>query len=190
MAWFLSCTMIFYMLTPFLLSLSHKISRKKNMAFLFYLLNLGAFGICYMIFRDLQYYRFPELQLSLVYSTVYIRIFSYLAGILSFIIREELRTENYRISKLEIPLVIISVLWWLLAGGIPLPMVFQELISLILSSLLIIVFSFDAGIVKPKIPDHFWWYKFRILFDSLPCDKYMCRFVYIYSDNRCISWSY
>ena len=92
--WFLSCTMIFYMLTPLLLSINRRISRKKHIATICYIVNLVAFGICYMVFRDLQYYRFPELQLSLVYSTVYIRIFSFLAGILSFTIREELRTAT------------------------------------------------------------------------------------------------
>lgn len=147
-AWFLSCTMIFYMLTPWLLTLNNRISRKRHKAAFCYMVNLVAFGICYMVFRYLQYYRFPGLQLSLVYSTVYIRIFSFLAGILCFTIREEIRTANRHISDLELPLTLISLLWWLFASSTPLPMVLQEIICIVLASLLIIVFSFDEGIVS------------------------------------------
>ena len=150
-AWFLSCTMIFYMLTPRLLFLNNWISRKKRLAAICYLLNLVGFGICYMVFRYLQYYRFPDFQLSLVYSTVYIRIFSFMAGILCFDIREDFREATYCVSNFELPLAIITIFWWLFAGISPLPMVFQELINIILASLLIIVFSFDKGIVSSHL---------------------------------------
>ena len=121
-----------------------------------YMLNLSFFGICYMVFRYLQYYRFPELQLSLVYSTVYIRIFSFMAGILCFTIREEIREVNCHISNLELPFTILSLFWWLFAGVTPLPTVFQELISIVLGSLLIIVFSFDGGLVSRNVNSQKW----------------------------------
>lgn len=174
-AWFLSCTMIFYMLTPWLLTLNNRISRKKHMAAICYMVNLGAFGICYMVFRDLQYYRLPELQLSLVYSTVYIRIFSFLAGILCFTIREELRAENRHISDLELPLTLISLLWWLFAGITPLPMVLQEIICIILASLLIIVFSFDEGIVS----GHFNKQKRLLHFGDISLEFYLIHYLVI-----------
>ena len=155
-AWFLSCTMIFYLLTPWLLSLNSRISKKKHMDIICYMLNLSFFGICYMVFRYLQYYRFPELQLSLVYSTVYIRIFSFMAGILCFTIREEIREVNCHISNLELPFTILSLFWWLFAGVTPLPTVFQELISIVLGSLLIIVFSFDGGLVSRNVNSQKW----------------------------------
>lgn len=178
-AWFLSCTIILYMLTPWLLSLNNRISRKKHLATVFYILNLGVFGICYMVFRYLQYYRFPELQLSLVYSTVYIRIFSFLAGILCFTIREELRTANLRISNLELPLALTSLLWWLFAGIIPLPMVFQELINMVLASLLIIVFSFDGGPVSGHLNSQKW----LLFFGDISLEFYLIHYLVI---NICI----
>ena len=174
-AWFLSCTMVFYMLTPWLLTLNNRISRKKHKAAICYMVNLGAFGICYMVFRDLQYYRFPEVQLSLVYSTIYIRIFSFLAGILCFSIREELRTANRRLSELELPLTLISLFWWLFAGTTPLPMVLQEIICIILASLLIIVFSFDEGIVSGYLNNQ----KGLLYFGDISLEFYLIHYLVI-----------
>ena len=174
-AWFLSCTIIFYMLTPWLLSINNWIRQKKHMAVICYMLNLGIIGICYMVFRYLQYYRFSEFQLSLVYSTVYIRIFSFLAGHLCFTIMEELREADFHISNLELPLTLLSLLWWFFAGIIPLPMVFQELISMVLSSFLIIVFSFDEGLVSDNLNKQKW----LLFFGDISLEFYLIHYLVI-----------
>lgn len=144
-AWFLSCTMIFYMITPFSIRMNDRLRKDRKKVIVSLPLLLILFGITYMVFRDLEYYRFPDLNLSLVYSSPYIRVFAFLSGMLCFDIREIITERISGLSKLEIPAAAIAFLWWILAGRIPLPMVLQEIVSISLSVMLVLIFSFDGG---------------------------------------------
>lgn len=145
--WFLSCIFVLYLATPFILKLNNRIKHKSKTIFAFMLIDLAAFGFVYMVFWWLQYKKYVQYDLALVYATPYIRIFAYVLGILlydAWKIRKKSLIDNYS-SGFEAGAVMIYLIWWLLAGSAPVPTVVAECISILVSAILIYIFSCTNG---------------------------------------------
>ena len=120
-----------------------------------------------MLFRDIQYYRYPHFNFSLVYATPYIRIFTFVTGIIVYDLFEIICKNNSMCvfveknsNKLEVFLLILNIFWWINANDIPLPVVAQEIINIILSGVTIIVFSREKGIISNFLLHQRWLEKF------------------------------
>lgn len=148
--WFLSCTFVLYAISPWLLKINEKIKQNVKYVMLAFGVNIVAWGILYLVFQYLEYNLLSSYNLSLVYSTPYIRVFYYIAGILcydifnlSFQYVEEKFAQYFTFA--EGCVCLITIFWWLVADNGFLKVVFQELINILILTAGIYIFAFEQG---------------------------------------------
>lgn len=181
-AWFLSCVFVFYLITPFLLHLNSRLEYNLKRIILACVIDLLLFSLIYMLFRDLQYYRFPEMNFSLVYSTPYICIFVFCSGIIVYDLFEYYCRNNMvqafirkKATELELIFAIMNVFWWIYASNNSLPTVIQEEINIMLTGITIIIFSNQKG----RISNFLLSRKLLKKFGSISMEFYLVHYLVI-----------
>ena len=103
-----------------------------------------------MVVRQIEYVRFSDRWLSIIYINPIIRIFPFLLGIIGYNIY--CLQGNFRIkssSFVEVLGMAAFVLWWILADKTGFPTVVTECIDMLISMLVILAFAFsNRGIVS------------------------------------------
>lgn len=151
-SWFISTIFIIYLFTPYILRLNNKAAKHYTLlklvclAFVVLVLNCCV----YMVIRELEYVRFADRGLSIIYINPLIRVFPFLLGVTAYNIYHLL--EDFRIkngSFIEILGIAMFVLWWIIADITGLPIVVTECIDMIVSMLVVLIFAFSrSGIVS------------------------------------------
>lgn len=148
--WFLSCTFVLYLISPLLLRINEKIKQSIKYIIIAFGLNIVVWGLLYTFFQYLQYNLLSDYNLSLVYSTSYIRVFYYISGILcydffsvSFQYVEEKFARHF--TFIESSVCLITILWWLVADNGFFKVIFQELINVLILTAGIYIFAFERG---------------------------------------------
>ena len=151
-SWFISTIFIIYLLTPGILRLNNKAAKHCTLLNqVFSILTVLLFYCCfYMLIRQIEYIRFADRGLSIIYINPLIRLFPFLLGIISYNIYCFM--GDYRIKKgsfAEISSIAVFLLWWIIANKTGLPTVVTECIDMLISMLVVLVFAFSRrGIVS------------------------------------------
>ncbi len=144
--WFLSCIFVLYLVTPLVLKKTKKITVKRT--FINTVIIFVAFNVVYMCFHIMQYYKFPNLNLSLVYSSPYINIFPFLLGINCYLFFEaqlnHAKIINH-INSMELIVSIGTVCWCLISETVTMPVIITYNINMLISICLISVFVYQEG---------------------------------------------
>ena len=150
-AWFISTIFIIYLFTPGIIRLNNKAAKHYTLpklgVFVFALLVLHC--AFYMVIGHIEFVRFADLGLSILYRSPLLRVFPFLLGIAGYNICY--LGGNFRIKQgsfAEILAVAAFFIWWIVAYESGLPTVLTECISMLVALLVILVFAFsDGGIV-------------------------------------------
>ena len=151
-SWFISTVFIIYIFTPAILRLNHKAAEHKTLQkqILFAFAVLAAHCVVYMVIRQIEYIRFADRGLSIIYINPLIRIFPFLLGIVACNIYHHM--DSFRIkngSIVEALSIAVSFLWWIAADRTGLPTVVTECMDMVISMLVILVFSLSTrGIIS------------------------------------------
>ena len=151
-SWFISTVFIIYLFTPSILRLNNKATKHFTLLKLvfFIFVVLGIYCCFYMVVRQIEYVRFSDRWLSIIYINPIIRIFPFLLGIIGYNIY--CLQGNFRIkssSFVEVLGMAAFVLWWILADKTGFPTVVTECIDMLISMLVILAFAFsNRGIVS------------------------------------------
>lgn len=151
-SWFISTISVLYLFTPGVLGLNYKASKRHTLIQSVVLLFAVLFSyICfYMIIRWIEYIRFADCGLSIIYRSPLIRLFPFLFGIVAYNIY--CLPGNFRIqsgSPVEILGIALFLLWWIIADKTGLPTVVTECTDMLVSMLVILIFAFSRrGIVS------------------------------------------
>ena len=151
-SWFISTIFIIYLLTPGILRLNNKVAKHNTLLKQGFLIFAVLFFYCcvYMLIRYIEYVRFVDSGLSIIYRNPIIRIFPFLLGIIAFNIYSLL--SDFRIkngSFVEIPAIAAFFLWWIIADDTGLPTLVTECADMLISMLVILIFALsDRGVVS------------------------------------------
>ena len=151
-SWFISTIFILYLLTPGLLRLNNKAAKHYTLLKLVFLVFAVLFVHCcfYMAIRQIEYVRYADRGLSIIYINPLIRVFPFLLGIVAYNIYcllGDFQIENG--SFFEILGIAVFLLWWILADKIGLPTVVTECTDMLVSMLVVLIFAFSRrGIVS------------------------------------------
>lgn len=151
-SWFISTIFVLYLLTPSIIRLNNKAAKHYTLVKLMFLIFsvLVCYCCLYMAIRQIEYVRFTDRFLSIIYINPLIRLFPFLLGILAYNIYCLLgtfRIENG--SSAEILGIVAFFLWWIIADRTGFPTVLTECADMIVSMLVILIFVFsDKGIVS------------------------------------------
>ena len=151
-SWFISTIFIIYLFTPGILRLNNKTAKKYTLLKLVLLILAVLFFNCcfYMAIREIEYVRFADRGLSIIYINPLVRLFPFLLGIIGYNIYcllGEYKIKNG--SFIEILGIAIFILWWVTADETGLPIVITECIDMLISLLVILIFVFSReGIVS------------------------------------------
>lgn len=151
-AWFISTIFIIYLVTPGIIRLNNKAAKYFTLLKLVLLVFVILFFNCcvYMVIRQIEYVRFANCGLSIIYISPFIRIFPFLLGIVAFNMYRLL--GDFRIkngSFVEIQGIVVFLLWWIIANKTGFPNVVTECIDMLASMFVILTFAFsDKGIVS------------------------------------------
>ena len=151
-SWFISTIFIIYLLTPAILRLNNKAAKHYTLLKLVFLIFivLSFYCCCYLIIRWIEYIRFADLGLSIIYRSPLIRIFPFLLGIVAYNIYCLL--DNFRIkngSFAEILGIAVFLLWWILADKSGFPILVTECTDMLISLIVILIFAFSRrGVVS------------------------------------------
>lgn len=151
-SWFISAIFILYLLTPGILRLNNKTAKHYTLLKQVLLIFAVLFADCciYMVIREIEYIRFADRGLSIIYRSPLIRLFPFLLGIVAYNIYCLL--GNYRIassSLVEILGIAMFLLWWIMADKTGLPTVVTECTDMLVSMLVVLIFALSGkGIVS------------------------------------------
>ena len=151
-SWFISTIFIIYLLTPGIFRLNNKAVKRYTLLRLVALIFIVLVFYCcvYMVVREIEYIRFADRNLSIIYINPLIRIFPFLLGIIGYNIYQHLsdfRIENG--SVIEILGIVVFLLWWVIADKTGFPTVVTECIDMLSSMLVILIFAFSRnGIIS------------------------------------------
>lgn len=184
--WFISCIFILYLITPILLKLNNRIKNNLRRLLTSIFVNIFLFIFVYSGFHYLEYVRFPDSDLFLVYSTPYIRIFFYVGGMLIFdlykLLKRYLMDRFDNFSFCEVILAIGAVSWWLSGNVLPIPVVLGEVFNLCLASLIIFVYSFERGLCSKGLKR-----KCFLKFGNISMEFYLIHYTLINIGYRILS---
>ena len=103
-----------------------------------------------MVIGQIEYVRFADRGLSIIYRSPLIRIFPFLLGIMAYNIYY--LGGNFQIkngSFVELQGIVVFFLWWIIAYQTGLPTVVTECTDMLVSMLVILIFAFsNKGIVS------------------------------------------
>lgn len=151
-SWFISTIFIIYLLTPDIIRLNNKAAKNFTLLKQVFLVFVVLFFNCcvYMVIRQIEYVRFANRGLSIIYISPLIRIFPFLLGIVAYNIyylQGDFRIENS--SFIEILGIALFFLWWAIADKTGCPTVITECTDMLVSMLVILIFVFsNRGIVS------------------------------------------
>ncbi|MBR3020285.1 MAG: acyltransferase [Clostridia bacterium] len=151
-SWFLSTIFILYLLTPGILRLNNKAAKRCTLRKLVYLTAaVVAFYCCvYMVIGQIEFVRFADRGLSIIYRSPLIRLFPFLLGIVAYDIyclSGRFRIKNA--SAVEISGIALFLLWWVFADQSGLPTLLTECADMLISMLVVLIFAFSGdGIVS------------------------------------------
>ena len=158
-SWFISTIFIIYLLTPGILRLNHKTA--KNYALLKQVLLTAAvlFLYCsiYMIIREIEYVRFADHGLSIIYINPLIRIFPFLLGIIGYNIYcllNHIRIKNG--SFVEVLGIAVFFIWWIIADKTGFPIVITECTDMIISMLVVLIFAISRDGIASRLLNKKW----------------------------------
>ena len=145
-SWFISTIFIIYLLTPGILRLNNKTAKHYTLLRQVFLVFAVLFINCcfYMVIRQIEYVRFADRGLSIIYINPIIRLFPFLLGIIGYNIY--CLWGDFRIKKgslVEIIGIAMFLLWWIAADKTGLPTVITECIDMLLSLFVILIFVFS-----------------------------------------------
>ena len=151
-SWFISTIFIIYLFTPGILRLNNKAAKHCTLLKLaFQIFAVLAFycGV-YMVIRQIEYISFADRGLSIIYRSPLIRLVPFLLGIVAYNIDcflGDFQIKNA--SFVELLSIAVFFLWWMTAGKTGLPTLVTECVDMLLSMLIILVFTFSKeGIVS------------------------------------------
>ena len=151
-SWFVSTLFVIYMFTPGLLRLNNRTANHYSL-FKSVLLTgtiLFFYGCSYMVIREIEYVRFADSGLSIIYINPLIRLFPFLIGIMGYNIFGLLSSYQIRNSSfIEAAGIAVFFLWWITANKTGLPTVATECADMIVSMFVVLVFALSRdGIVS------------------------------------------
>ena len=160
-AWFISTIFILYLFTPGLLRLNNRIRKRGKKGISFYLILAAglmvSYCIVYMGIRYIQYVRFPDRNLDIIYINPIIRIFPYLFGIVIYNIVSDGKVPEGSSTGKEVCALSAFLLWTLAGNKTAVPGLIMNCISLMISAFLLYVFAVSedgslSRVLGGKIP--------------------------------------
>ena len=151
-SWFISTIFIIYLFTPGIIRLNNRAAKHYTLPRLMLLISaLLVLHCCfYMAIVQIEYIRFADRGLSIIYRSPLIRIFPFLLGITGYDIYCLFGDSRIKNSSLVEILGIVSFfLWWIIANNTGFPTVITECIDMMVSMLVILIFAFsNEGIIS------------------------------------------
>ena len=151
-SWFISTIFIIYLFAPGIFRLNNRAAKHYTLLKQVFLVLAVLFFYCcfYMAIRQIEYVRFADRYLNIIYISPLIRIFPFLLGIVAYNIYwllGDFRIENG--SFVEISGIAVFFLWWITADKTGLPTVVTECTDMLVSMLVVLIFAFSRrGIVS------------------------------------------
>ena len=151
-SWFISTIFIIYLFTPWFLRLNNKAAKHYTVLRLicFVFAVLALYCCVYMVIREIEYVRFADRYLSILYINPLVRVFPFLLGIIAYNIYHllgDFRIENG--SFVEVLALTVFFSWWIIANQTGLPTVMTECADMLFSMLVVLIFAFSkSGIVS------------------------------------------
>ncbi len=151
-SWFISTIFFIYLFTPGILRLNNKTAKHYSLLKMVFLILIVLVVYCcfYMVIEHIEFVRFADRGLSIIYRNPLIRLFPFLIGIICYNIYHLM--GNFRIkngSFIEILAIVVFFLWWMAAYQTGLPTVATECIDMLVSMFVVLVFVFSRrGIVS------------------------------------------
>ncbi len=147
-AWFISTVFIIYLFTPCIIRVNNIAAKHYTLPKMGLLVGALLVLHCafYMVIGQIEFVRFADLGLSILYRSPLLRIFPFLIGIAGYNICS--LSGKFRIKHgpfVEIPAIAVFLIWWVMAYETGLPTVVTECISMLVALLVILVFSFSGG---------------------------------------------
>ena len=169
-SWFISTIFIIYLFTPAVFRLNNRAAKHYTLLKLVFLIFAVLLFYCcvYMAIRQIEYIRFADRGLNIIYRSPLIRIFPFLLGIVAYNIYRlprDFRIENG--SFVEILGIAGFFLWWITANKIGLPTVVTECTDMLVSMLVVLIFAFSRrGIVSALLSKEkvLYWGKISLEF--------------------------
>ena len=147
-SWFISTIFIIYLFTPGILRLNNKAAKHYTLLRLICLIFAVLVVNCcvYMVIREIEYVRFADRYLSIIYINPIIRVFPFLLGIIGYNIYCLMRDFRIRNgSFVEILSISVFFLWWIIADKTGLHTVITECLDMLISMLVILTFALSRG---------------------------------------------
>ena len=147
-SWFISTIYIIYLLTPGILRLNNKASKHYTLLKLVILMFTVLFLYCcfYMAIREIEYVRFADRGLSIIYINPLIRLFPFLLGIIGYdIYRLSGEFQIGKESVAEISGMAVFFIWWIASNKTGLPTVLTECTDMLVSLLVVLIFAFSRS---------------------------------------------
>ena len=151
-SWFISSIFIIYLFAPGILRLNNKAAKHDTLMKQVFLTLavLAAYCCVYMAIRQIEYVRFADHSLSIIYISPLIRVFPFLLGIVAcniYRLPGDFRIKNG--SFVEMSGMAVFLLWWISANDTPLPTVVTECADMLVSVLVVLIFAFSrTGVVS------------------------------------------
>ena len=153
-SWFISTIFILYMLTPGIIRLNDRTAKHYTLIKQVLLTAVVLFFNCcfYMIIREIEYVRFADRGLSMIYINPLIRIFPFLLGIIAHNIYCLL--DNFQIkngSVAEVSGIAAFFIWWIIANKTGFPTVVTECTDMLIAMLVILIFAISRDGIISKL---------------------------------------
>ena len=151
-SWFISTIFIIYLCTPGILRLNNKTAKHFTLFKLVLSIAAVVFFYCciYMAIREIEYIRFADRGLSIIYINPLIRIFPFLLGLIGsniYCLMDNFRIKNESLA--EMTSIAAFFLWWIISAKTGLPTVVTECTDMLISMLVIFIFAISRnGIIS------------------------------------------
>lgn len=151
-SWFISTIFFIYLLTPGILRLNNRAAKYYTLLKLVFLVFVVlVLHYCfYYVIGQIEFVRFADRGLSIIYRNPLIRLFPFLLGIIAYNIYHLM--DYFRIkngSCVEIVAIAAFLLWWMTEDQTGLSTVVTECIDMLVSMFVVLVFVFSRrGIVS------------------------------------------
>lgn len=156
-SWFFSSLFCIYLVSPFFIVILRKISKSIFHDIAFIVINLFVISLLFIVFGKIEVFLqskpIPEVDM-LVYGSPYIRLFYVLIGMNLALLCDKIQKSKSNktvrnISLYEIVIALLALLYYFTRNYIvPKYFDYRNIIDIIIPSLIILIFSFDSGIVS------------------------------------------
>lgn len=149
-AWFLSTIFIIYLFVPFILKLNSRISKNiKTIVFLL-IVNIIIYFCVYMTVWYIEYIKFANYNFYIGYAHPMVRVLNFTCGILLYDLYSLLikKSEKFKyFTFYEVFISLVAIIWWILGSSFTdkYPVVLAEIINILISIILLFIFSFEKG---------------------------------------------